>query len=378
VMSKKKLTPRDIRWLWPDRLAVGKLTVLVGAEEMRKSLLAADICAHINEGKEWPGSSDKLKLRGSVIFAQLEDDLADTTLPRLLAAGTRVTTQPVTTKGPPYFTIVPNLTATTFYKTMEALERDYLKKTKDLRLLVIDPFNAFPQGQAAHGMAGPLERLKQIAEEYRIAVLLVHHFNKNLRRTVREMVYGSSMVRTKSRLMLVAQQDPDNADLSILTGSKNNSGKAPAEGLVYGIAFRDVRVGARARPFPVIEWHGPDDRTADEIAAELVERTKTAAKASKRRRAETVEKWVTFLDKHIKPGGDKVRVIEIEEKAREAGLLRERSQLKDCRPAEHAVEQLGIEKVPEGDGDGGRAVSFWCRPMPPAEDGGGDAAARAH
>jgi hypothetical protein len=371
-----KLTPRDIRWLWPDRLAIGKLTVLVGQEEQRKSLLAADICARINQGSEWPDGGGRPRA-GNVLFAQLEDDLADTTLPRLLAAGTQVTTDPVLTKGkPPYVTVVPKLGATTFHATMDALQK-YLEPTRDLRLLVIDPFNAFPQGQAAHGMAGALEHLKQLAEEYRIAILLVHHFNKNLRRTVREMVYGSSMVRTKARLMLVAQRDPDNADISILTGSKNNSGKAPAEGLVYGIAFRDVKVGTHARPFPVIEWHGPDDRTADEIAAELVEKTKTAGKASKRRRAQKIDDWVTFLDEQIRPGG-KARVTDIEVAAREAGLLRSNSMLKDSRPAEHAVEQLGIEKVPEGDGDGGRAVSFWCRPMPPAEDGDGDAASRAH
>jgi hypothetical protein len=61
-----------------------------------------------------------------------------------------------------------------------------------------------------------------------------------------------------------------------------------------------------------------------------------------------------------------VRVTDIEAEAREAGLLRPDSLLKDCRPAEHAVIQLGIQKIPEGD-DGGRVVWWWCRPSSPAD-----------
>jgi hypothetical protein len=69
----------------------------------------------------------------------------------------------------------------------------------------------------------------------------------------------------------------------------------------------------------------------------------------------------------IQPGG-KVRVTDVEAEAREAGLLRPGSLLKDSRPAEHAVDHLKIEKIPEGDGDGGRVVWWWCRPSSTADD----------
>jgi hypothetical protein len=113
------------------------------------------------------------------------------------------------------------------------------------------------------------------------------------------------------------------------------------------------------KPFPKVAWLGSDDRTADELAAEIYENARQAGKQSKQRR---VDRWVEFLDTLLNPG-DQMRVTEIEIKAREAQLLRPGSMLKDCRPADHAVKALDIEKIPGGPDNGGRAVSWWFRPV---------------
>jgi hypothetical protein len=184
-----------------------------------------------------------------------------------------------------------------------------------------------------------------------------------MKRTVREMIYGSSMVRTKSRILLAVQEDPDDAALSILTGNKNNTGASKAEGLVYGVTLQELEVDGGARQgFPVIEWlEEQDHRTADEVAAELVEKVKDAGKESKKRRKQKVDDWIMFLSQQIQPGG-KVQVTDIEAEARKAGLLRPGSLIKDSRPVEHAVKQLGIEKHQGSPDGGGHAVSFWFRP----------------
>src|SRR5665213_1298056 len=48
-MRRKKL-----EWLWPERIALGTLTVLAGDFESGKSLLAADLAARVSRGEAWP------------------------------------------------------------------------------------------------------------------------------------------------------------------------------------------------------------------------------------------------------------------------------------------------------------------------------------
>jgi AAA domain len=378
-----ELEPRDIRWLWRDRLAIGKLTSMVGLEDRKKSFLCSTIAATTNRGGEWPddGRADQ----GHVVYLQGEDGFFDTTLPRLLAAGAQVTNEPIHIEGPPFFTIVPpKPKAPSLVAALNALEKQhYLAKRKNMRLLIVDPFNAFSEGRNSHHMAGALHHLQHVAEKYDIAVLLVHHFNKQLRRTVREMIYGSSMVRSISRVTLAVQADPDDSSRSILTGSKCNIAPGLGEGLIYGMSEREVKFeGGKVKPFPTVAWLGPDDRTADELAAELFDNVKVAGKQSKERR---VNGWIDFLAEHMNPGV-KMRVTDIETKARATNLLRPNSLLKDCRPADHAVKELGIQKIPGSPDGGGHAVSWWLRPRDDDErdgdererDDGGNGQDHAH
>ena len=360
---------RPVEWLWENRLALGKVTSLAGKEDRKKSLLAVHIAAMVNQGGEWPDGGRPVA--GNVILLQAEDGFADTTLPRLLAAGAQVTRDPVQGPGPPYYTIVPKLKATTLTATLDAL-RGYLRTTKDLRLLIVDPFNAFAEGQTAHRMPAALQRLMDVAESHSVAVLLVHHFNKQTKPAVREMIYGSGMVCTKSRLVLAVQEDPDDATLSILTGNKNNAGASPASGLVYGAATRELVIpGGGKRAFPVIAWQGPDDRMADEIAGELVEKVKAAGKVSKERRkdrlAQDHETAVEFLKELIITPRKAVRANDIEKAARTKGICVGR--FDNCRVLQRAANELEIDRrgkrAPPG---GGPAVSWWS---PPAADQAG-------
>ena len=46
---------RPIEWLWPGRIPLGTVTVLEGATETGKSLIAADLAARVTRGAPWPG-----------------------------------------------------------------------------------------------------------------------------------------------------------------------------------------------------------------------------------------------------------------------------------------------------------------------------------
>ena len=52
------MEPTPIVWLWPGRIAIGKLTMLSGDPGLGKSLLTIDLSARVSIGAAWPDSSD--------------------------------------------------------------------------------------------------------------------------------------------------------------------------------------------------------------------------------------------------------------------------------------------------------------------------------
>ena len=76
-----------IQWLWPNYLPQGKVAVLDGDPGVGKSMISCDIAARISTARPFPGKSGGLTEPGDVLFFAPEDDMADTVIPRLTAAG---------------------------------------------------------------------------------------------------------------------------------------------------------------------------------------------------------------------------------------------------------------------------------------------------
>src|SRR6266513_4467591 len=84
----RDIAPEAVRWLWPGRIALGKLTLLIGDPGLGKSLLTAGIASCVSRGTSFPdGAACEV---GRVIFFSAEDDAADTIRPRLDVAGADV------------------------------------------------------------------------------------------------------------------------------------------------------------------------------------------------------------------------------------------------------------------------------------------------
>ncbi|MGA8320337.1 MAG: AAA family ATPase [Xanthobacteraceae bacterium] len=72
--------PEEVAWLWPGRIALGKLTIIGGHPGISKSTLTIDMAARVTVGGEWPcreGTAPK----GSVVMVSGEDEVADTIHP---------------------------------------------------------------------------------------------------------------------------------------------------------------------------------------------------------------------------------------------------------------------------------------------------------
>src|SRR5438445_13134689 len=79
-------TVRPVEWLWPGRLALGKLNVLEGDPNLGKSLLMLDLCARVSTGRPWPDGTPQAGPAAAIIING-EDGEDDTVLPRLHALG---------------------------------------------------------------------------------------------------------------------------------------------------------------------------------------------------------------------------------------------------------------------------------------------------
>jgi hypothetical protein len=86
IQSVGELDPRPVEWLWPGRLALGRLALLEGDPGLGKSFIALDLAARLSAGRPWPdGTPGPGPLPALVIAA--EDNSRDTLRPRLQTLG---------------------------------------------------------------------------------------------------------------------------------------------------------------------------------------------------------------------------------------------------------------------------------------------------
>lgn len=86
VFPLDQVAPRPIPWLWPMRLALGKLAMLDGDPGMGKSLLTLDLCARLTTGRPFPDEAPSPGPANALIL-NAEDSPEDTLVPRLQALG---------------------------------------------------------------------------------------------------------------------------------------------------------------------------------------------------------------------------------------------------------------------------------------------------
>jgi putative DNA primase/helicase len=166
---------QNVEWLWPGKIAIGKVTLLIGDPGTGKSLVALDIAARLSSGSAWPdhkaatagrandiderrqgdkergrqgesnadqqislspclpvslSSHSKLRAPCSTLILSATDDLADTIRPRLDAAGA----------DPRRVFFIPSIAD---LRDDFAQLRAAVHCAPNCRLIIIDPINAY-------------------------------------------------------------------------------------------------------------------------------------------------------------------------------------------------------------------------------------------
>ncbi|MCI0458090.1 MAG: AAA family ATPase [Gemmataceae bacterium] len=252
VVPASQLTARPVQWLWPNRLALGKLAILDGDPGVGKSFLTLDLCARLSTGRPFPDGSPSPGPAPSLILNG-EDDADDTIVPRLQALGADLDRVFVWRRDSDLFRGV------TLSGDLTPLD-DALAHTR-ARLLVLDPIVAFlGPGVVASSDASvrfALQPLVNLVEKYVCALLLVRHLNK--RGGMRALYRGGGSIGFLGLCCSgwLAAHDPHEPGRGVLAQLKNKLAP-PQPSLAY-------RVEAPPGGLPGLNWLGPVEWTADAL-----------------------------------------------------------------------------------------------------------------
>ena len=244
---------QSVAWLWPGRIALGKLTLLDGDPGQLKSTITLDLAARVTTGRPMPDGASGVT--GGVVLLTFEDGLADTICPRLDAARADVS-RVVALRG---VAADDDVRLPTIPEDLDAISAGIADV--GALLVIVDPLMAALSGdvnshrdQDVRRALAPLARL---AEERGVAVLVVRHLNKALAMKALYRGGGSIGISAAARAVLLAADAPDAEGEHVLAVVKSNLA-ALAPSLRYR-AIEDDN-GAIA-----VEWCGTSDHRADTL-----------------------------------------------------------------------------------------------------------------
>lgn len=224
----------EIRWLWRDRIPLGKITLLQGNPGVGKSYVACDLVARVSAGRPMPDGSPATK--GEVVFFTSEDGASDTIRPRLDVLGANVASvyhfDAVERDGKEWgFDLSRNLPDL----------RRWLGDHRNVKLLVYDPLVAFLSSKTdSHKNAEVRQALgpiKQLAEEFQIAILGINHLNKSAMKAVHRG-QGSIAFTAQARAVWQVCEDPDEPERRLFLPVKMNLAKT--SGLAFQITGKGI------------------------------------------------------------------------------------------------------------------------------------------
>jgi hypothetical protein len=175
--------PAGSPWIWPSRVPLGAVSVLVGQAGAVTSLVGSTIVATVVNGGDWPNSEGRAH-SGSVIVAAPDDVLKATTVPQLNVVGALL----------PSVIFMPwNSLAGTAFGVMQQLAFR-IRGIANPRMIVVH----WNFDQVDEDYVKALDELNHLAKACGVAVIVVAHVNgltesKRLRAAL-EMFAGSAAV----------------------------------------------------------------------------------------------------------------------------------------------------------------------------------------
>jgi hypothetical protein len=343
VIRASKVKRERVHWMWPARLPRGKLVILDGDPDVGKSTVCIDTAARVTTGSPLADGYQPPHPE-NVLILRAEDGMADTILPRLLAAGGDPE-RFMELAGIPEIDDVGRLSyrppeLPTDCRDLEDVIRQY-----EIALVIVDPLVAFladyinaNRDQAVRRALAPMAAL---AERTGATLLAIRHLNKSTASPTLYRGGGSIGLLAAARLVLVAGHDPQNKGRKLLGILKSNLA-VKADTLAYRLIPNDEYECGQ------IQWEGTSELTAADILQMLEPDPDERSK---------MDEAVHFLFTVLENGP--LLVNDIERQAKQAGISW------DC--CQKAKRLAGVESFRELDARG-----RWLWRLPNMEDLFGD------
>lgn len=290
LLQLSTVEPEAVEWMWPLRIARGKLALVIGDPGSGKSHVTIDMVARTTRGTPWPDGG--WPHEGPAIILAAEDGIADTVRPRIDKQGGDPTQvyvlQAVRLEGQecPF-----NLE-----RDLAALERAVMET--GARLIVIDPISSYLGERDSYKdseIRGILTPLAMLADRLGVAIVGILHLTKAAQRKLLLRAQGSIAFVAQARIVLVVGEDPEQPGRRYLAAVKNNLGSMAAT-----LAFRLTDAGVVWDPAPI-------DGTADTLLAQ----DEAATRTERRERDDAA----TFLRDLLSAGPVASKQIEADAKA---------------------------------------------------------------
>ena len=259
------IAPRKLRWLWPGRIPLGKVTIFAGLPGQGKSLATVDIAARVTKGTAYPDAANPLP-RSEVLFVAGEDDPEDALVPRLIAAGADLSRVHILTA----VRVHGQEASDSLRLDLDASAIDrFLHRHPEIRLIVIDPISnhlgrvSMVDEQEVRATLSPLQ---EIAQGLDVAIIGVMHLNKKEGLSAIHRVGGAGAFIGVARASWLFAPNPEAQSNHVMLPLKNNYVRK-SSGVAYRLAERGVRIESEDVPMPFIDWQGESDLDADEVLA---------------------------------------------------------------------------------------------------------------
>jgi putative DNA primase/helicase len=331
-----------IEWLWPGRIARGKLTVVAGAPGSGKSTLAVRIAAAVSCGGAWP-CGEGSAAQGLVVLICPDGD-TDVLDPRLRAAGAdldRVRALRVDSEaaaGRPF----------DLGHELKQLETAVASR-HDLRLIVVDALDVAGGRSGMREARAQFDRLAAFAKRRNVAVVAIAQM-ADADYLARKPSRLNAFALAPARMAFAIEVDAADEDRRLLLQMKNEVAADPGM-LGFRITSRKTAPGQSAGTVQ-FEPHRPGLSPHEFTARQS--RSFNSAKAE-----------ATAFLRNLFGNDMRLPVRDIEVEARAFGLLKPNQLISQCRPLRDARMALGLQAVRTGFAKDG--TWCWAKPGAPPE-----------
>ena len=247
------VNPEQVKFLWKPYLPIGKITMMEGDPSGGKTFLALAIGAIITKGIPFPIGEDgetQKPLPQNVIYISGEDGIADTLLPRLDKVGADVSrVYAVSGLCDDDGRLIP-------WDMSKIKELADAIKNYNPALIVIDPVQAFlgenVDMHRANQVRPRLTALANMAEQNKLAVLIIRHLSKSTASKALYRGMGSIDFTAAARSVLLVGQDTNNENIRAMIQLKSSLAK---KGIAQQFEITDEG----------INWLGVSEMTPDDV-----------------------------------------------------------------------------------------------------------------